>query len=36
MPKVLDALRAAGFDEADLDAIAWGNWRRVLAAWWRG
>jgi membrane dipeptidase len=35
MPKVLDALRAAGFDEDDLDAIAWGNWRRVLGEWWR-
>jgi membrane dipeptidase len=35
MPKVLAALRAAGFDEREVEAIAWGNWRRVLAAWWR-
>ena len=34
-PKVLDALRAAGFSEADLEAVAWDNWRRVLDAWWR-
>jgi microsomal dipeptidase-like Zn-dependent dipeptidase len=36
MPKVLDALRDAGFSEEELDAIAWGNWRRVLGEWWRG
>jgi membrane dipeptidase len=35
VPKVLDALRAAGFDERDIAAIAWDNWRRVLNAWWR-
>jgi membrane dipeptidase len=35
LPKLLDALRAAGFSDADLDAIAWQNWRRVLDAWWR-
>ncbi len=35
LPKLLDALRAAGFDESELAAIAWHNWRRVLAAWWR-
>jgi len=34
MPKLLDALRGAGFTGDELDAIAWGNWRRVLAAWW--
>jgi membrane dipeptidase len=34
MPLVFDALAAAGFDEAELDAVAWGNWRRVLGAWW--
>jgi membrane dipeptidase len=32
---VLDALRRAGFSDSEVDAIAWGNWRRVLAAWWR-
>ncbi|HXD64938.1 MAG TPA: dipeptidase [Solirubrobacteraceae bacterium] len=35
LPKLLDALRAAGFSDGDLEAIAWGNWRRVLGAWWR-
>ena len=34
MPRVLDALREAGFAETELEAIAWGNWRRVLGAWW--
>ena len=35
LPKLLDALGAAGFSESDLEAIAWDNWRRVLGAWWR-
>ncbi len=35
LPKLLDALRDAGFSDADLEAIAWENWRRVLDAWWR-
>jgi membrane dipeptidase len=35
LPKLLDALGAAGFSDADLEAIAWENWRRVLGAWWR-
>ena len=35
MPRVLDALRAAGFTERELEAVAWGNWRWVLDAWWR-
>jgi membrane dipeptidase len=35
LPRVLDALAQAGFTRAELEAIAWGNWRRVLAAWWR-
>ena len=34
LPRLLDALRAAGFDDAELEGIAWGNWRRVLAAAW--
>ncbi len=34
MPRVLDALEQAGFSDRELDAIAWGNWRRVLGAWW--
>jgi membrane dipeptidase len=36
MPVVLDALRAVGFSEDELEAISWRNWRRVLAAWWDG
>jgi membrane dipeptidase len=36
MPKVLSALRAAGFTAAEVEAIAWDNWRRVLAEWWGG
>jgi membrane dipeptidase len=35
VPKLLDALGAAGFSEAELSLISWDNWRRVLAAWWR-
>ena len=35
VPRVLDALRDAGFSEQDVSAIAWHNWRRVLDAWWR-
>ncbi len=35
LPKLIAALRDAGFSEADLKQIAWGNWRRVLAAWWK-
>jgi membrane dipeptidase len=35
MAKVLEALAHAGFTEPELDAIAWENWRRVLAAWWQ-
>ncbi len=35
LPKLLDALREAGFSEDELERIAWHNWRRVLDAWWR-
>jgi membrane dipeptidase len=35
LPRVLEAFTQAGFTEAEVDAIAWGNWRRVLGAWWR-
>ena len=35
LPRVLDALDAVGFSEEEVEAIAWGNWRRVLDAWWR-
>ncbi len=35
LPRLLDALREVGFSAAEVEAIAWHNWRRVLAAWWR-
>lgn len=35
LPRVLDALADVGFSEEEVEAIAWGNWRRVLHAWWR-
>ncbi len=35
IPRLLEALRATGFTESELDAIAWDNWRRVLGSWWR-
>jgi membrane dipeptidase len=34
LPRLLEALAADGFGDAELAAIAWGNWRRVLGAWW--
>jgi membrane dipeptidase len=34
-PRLLDALRDAGFGETELAAVGWDNWRRVLGAWWR-
>jgi membrane dipeptidase len=34
IPELLDALAEAGFTTGELQAIAWKNWRRVLAAWW--
>jgi membrane dipeptidase len=35
LPKLLEALRGAGFAEDELEAICWRNWRRVLESWWR-
>ena len=35
LPRVLAALEAVGFEDGELDRIAYGNWRRVLAAAWR-
>ncbi|MBA2534321.1 MAG: membrane dipeptidase [Rubrobacter sp.] len=35
LPKLLVALRAAGYDEASLEKLAHGNWVRVLRATWR-
>jgi membrane dipeptidase len=34
LPRLLAALRAGGFSEAEVRAIAWENWRRVLGAAW--
>ncbi len=34
LPGLIGALRDVGFTSAEVDAIAWGNWRRVLGAWW--
>ena len=34
LPRLLDAIRAAGFSEDEMELIAWGNWRRVLEAAW--
>jgi membrane dipeptidase len=36
LPRLVEALGAAGFCRGELEAICWGNWRRVLGAWWRG
>lgn len=35
LPRLIEALADRGFDEREIDAICWGNWRRTLAAWWR-
>jgi membrane dipeptidase len=35
LPRLVEALRGAGFERRELEAICWSNWRRVLAAWWR-
>ncbi|HWD70755.1 MAG TPA: dipeptidase [Solirubrobacteraceae bacterium] len=34
-PKLLAALADDGFSAAEIRAIAWDNWRRVLDRWWR-
>jgi len=34
LPRLLDALTAAGFSEDEVRAIAWDNWRRVLERAW--
>jgi membrane dipeptidase len=36
LPRLIDALRDAGLSAAEVEQIAWGNWRRVLALAWRG
>ena len=35
LPRLIDALSMVGFTHAEVAAIAWGNWRRVLGVWWR-
>jgi membrane dipeptidase len=35
MQRVLRELDDAGFGSKEIEAIAWRNWRRVLADWWR-
>jgi membrane dipeptidase len=35
VPRLLAALADTGFREEEIAAIAWGNWRRVLDAWWK-
>lgn len=35
LPKLIDALRAAGYDDAALHLIAHANWQRVLRQTWR-
>jgi membrane dipeptidase len=34
LQRLVEQLRADGFDRAAIEAICWRNWRRVLAAWW--
>jgi membrane dipeptidase len=34
LPRLIDALRDDGFTADEVERIAWGNWRRVLAAAW--
>jgi membrane dipeptidase len=34
LPRLLDALRDDGFGPGEVEAIAWGNWRRVLGQAW--
>jgi membrane dipeptidase len=34
LPRLLAALRDDGFSAADVERIAWGNWRRVLGRIW--
>jgi membrane dipeptidase len=36
LPRVLEALRGAGYDDEALRKIAHGNWLRVLGEVWRG
>jgi membrane dipeptidase len=35
LQRLIEALRARGFDAEEIRRIAWGNWFRILAATWR-
>jgi membrane dipeptidase len=35
LPRLLAAFADGGFTADEVAGIAWGNWRRALAAWWR-
>jgi membrane dipeptidase len=35
LPRLLEALADGGFSPAEVEQIAWRNWRRVLAQWWK-
>jgi membrane dipeptidase len=35
LPRVVEALRSAGFDDADLQKLTHGNWLRVLGQTWK-
>jgi membrane dipeptidase len=34
LPRLLEALRDDGLSDAEIEQVAWGNWRRVLALAW--
>jgi membrane dipeptidase len=34
LPRLLDCLREAGLTAAEIEQVAWGNWRRVLGLAW--
>jgi membrane dipeptidase len=34
VPRLLEEFAAHGFSESEIEAIAWGNWRRTLARCW--
>ena len=36
LPVLLESFVEAGFTADEIEAIAWGNWRRVLGEWWGG
>jgi membrane dipeptidase len=35
LPRLLDELAEFGFGVEEIERIAWRNWRRVCASWWR-